>query len=105
MTRLTSDLGAGPVFEPVAGLASGLGAGLVFGLVAGLAGVFGLVLGLDSAWGRLGLARLWLAWHGHQPPRLMAFLADAHERGILRQAGAVWEFRHANLQRRLANRP
>jgi hypothetical protein len=30
------------------------------------------------------------------------FLADAHEnRGLLRQAGAVYEFRHESLQRRL----
>jgi hypothetical protein len=53
----------------------------------------------------LGLARLWLAGRGHLPLHLMTFLADAHARGVLRQAGAVWEFRHANLQRRLANHP
>jgi hypothetical protein len=35
----------------------------------------------------------------------MTFLADAHQRGVLRQAGAVYEFRHVELQRRLATRP
>ena len=35
---------------------------------------------------------------------LMGFLADAHRRGVLRQAGAVYQFRHIELQHRLANR-
>lgn len=35
----------------------------------------------------------------------MAFLADAHEhRGVLRQIGPTYQFRHLELQRRLANR-
>jgi hypothetical protein len=34
----------------------------------------------------------------------MDFLADAHKRGVLRQAGAVYQFRHIELQYRLANR-
>jgi hypothetical protein len=33
----------------------------------------------------------------------MIFLDDAH-RGVLRQAGAVYQFRHRELQRRLATR-
>ena len=28
----------------------------------------------------------------------MTFLADAHQRGVLRQAGAVYQFRHIALQ-------
>jgi hypothetical protein len=33
------------------------------------------------------------------------FLADAHRnRGALRQVGVVYQFRHLDLQRRLANR-
>jgi hypothetical protein len=35
----------------------------------------------------------------------MGFLADAHRRGVLRQAGAVYQFRHIELQHRLATRP
>ena len=35
----------------------------------------------------------------------MSFLADAHRRGVLRQAGAVYQFRHIELQHRLATRP
>jgi GTPase SAR1 family protein len=81
------------------GLTDALESALYFGLIVGSTGV------LDSAWGQLGLARLWLAAQGQMPLRLMTFLEDAHARGVLRQAGAVYEFRHANLQRRLANRP
>ncbi|MCK9932779.1 hypothetical protein MXD62_37535 [Frankia sp. Mgl5] len=51
------------------------------------------------------MARLWLAARRKQPLHLIDFLADAYDRGVLRQAGAVWEFRHASLQRHLANRP
>ncbi|WP_157845193.1 MULTISPECIES: hypothetical protein [Pseudofrankia] len=51
------------------------------------------------------LTRAWLAARGRLPRDLMAFLADAHEnRGVLRQAGAAYQFRHVELQRRLANR-
>ncbi|MFP3964923.1 NACHT domain-containing protein [Actinomadura fulvescens] len=38
------------------------------------------------------------------PFRLMAFLSDAHRLGILRQVGPVYQFRHAQIQERLAQR-
>lgn len=38
------------------------------------------------------------------PWPLMGFLADAHRRGVLRRAGAIYQFRHIELQHRLANR-
>lgn len=31
----------------------------------------------------------------------MGFLADAHDRGVLRRVGAVHQFRHIELQHRL----
>jgi hypothetical protein len=34
----------------------------------------------------------------------MAFLSDAHARGVLRQAGAFYQFRSIELQRQLARR-
>lgn len=43
-------------------------------------------------------SRGWLPWH------LWTFLEDAHRRGVLRQAGTVWQFRHALLQNYLARR-
>ena len=70
----------------------------------------GLVLGLSAAlhrtaWGDFTLSRLYLAarHRGALPRHLMAFLTDAHQaRGVLRQVGPVHQFRHIDLQRRLA---
>ncbi len=36
------------------------------------------------------------------PWRLMTFLDDAHRRGVLRQSGAYYEFRHVRLLAHLA---
>ena len=69
-------------------------------LVIGTA-VFGT---FRAAWLYYQIARILLAMHGCLPWQLMAFLADAHRRGVLRQAGAVYQFRHIELQRRLASR-
>jgi hypothetical protein len=89
------------------GFGAGAATGLAVGPAAGLASafVYGTAIALAGAWGRWCVARGWLACRGQLPPRLMAFLLDAHDRGVLRQVGAVWQFRHANLQRHLASRP
>ncbi|MFD8639294.1 NACHT domain-containing protein [Streptomyces zaomyceticus] len=55
-----------------------------------------------SAWGRFTVARWWLASTGRLPGRLTEFLADAHRRGVLRQTGGVYRFRHIELRRSLA---
>ncbi|WP_404189262.1 NACHT domain-containing protein [Streptomyces tauricus] len=55
-----------------------------------------------SAWGRFLVARTWLAVTGRLPWRLVAFLDEAHQRGVLRQSGAGFEFRHLRLQAQLA---
>ncbi|MGW4874631.1 NACHT domain-containing protein [Streptomyces chartreusis] len=82
-------------------LAAGVGGGLALGLAGRLAGKFqtGLV---GSAWSWFLLTRVWLALQGKLPWRLLRFLDDAHRRGVLRQAGAVYQFRHARLQDYLA---
>jgi hypothetical protein len=64
---------------------------------------FGLVIGLlqtetSTAW----LAFVLLAVRWHTPLSLMRFLEDAHQRGVLRTVGPVYQFRHARLQDRLA---
>jgi len=82
-------------------LANGLGIGLAVGFATGL--TLGFV---QAAWGAFTITRWWLALRGRLPWRLMGFLADAHEhRGVLRQVGAVYQLRHAQLQRHLANHP
>ncbi|MFJ4526192.1 NACHT domain-containing protein [Streptomyces sp. NPDC088810] len=95
----------------VSGLAAGLLAGIAtdpifdrifIGLIAAL--LVGLSFGCTlSGWWKFVLVRLTLGVLRKTPLRLMGFLADAHERrGVLRQSGAVYQFRHRNLQRHLA---
>ncbi len=61
----------------------------------------GLLL-ITRAWFRFGVVRAVLGVRGHLPWRLVRFLADARSRGLLRQAGGVYQFRHIRLQERLA---
>lgn len=56
-----------------------------------------------TAWGQLAVARVWLALTGRLPWRIMTFLDEAHCRGVLRQSGAHYEFRHLRMQQRLAS--
>ncbi|HEX5121389.1 MAG TPA: hypothetical protein VFW65_39920 [Pseudonocardiaceae bacterium] len=53
---------------------------------------------LVSAYARFTVARLVLAAGGTLPWRLLAFLDDARDRGVLRQYGAIYQFRHQHLQ-------
>jgi hypothetical protein len=97
-------------------LAAGVAAGYLVGAMAGAGATAGIAaaagagvgIGLSArqtAWPSYLLTMGWLAL-GHRLPRsLMGFLADAHQRGVLRQAGAVYQFRHIELQHRLATRP
>jgi nucleoside phosphorylase len=88
-----------------------LRAGIVGGTVAIVDGplvgfAFGMSLLVASviftAWGRFTAVRFWYAISGQLPWRLMSFLEDAARRGVLRQDGPVYQFRHARLQDRLA---
>ncbi|WLW56280.1 NACHT domain-containing protein [Streptomyces sp. YU58] len=63
----------------------------------------GLAVGMrQAAWGHYAVARCCLALRLKVPYDLMGFLADAHDRGVLRRVGAVYQFRHIELQHRLA---
>ncbi|WP_285229387.1 trypsin-like peptidase domain-containing protein [Streptomyces benahoarensis] len=90
-----------------AGLSQGPVRGVLAGLVFGLEGAFGGGLGYGlsfTAWGQwVALARIWLPLTGRAPWALIAFLDDARRRGVLRRAGAVYQFRHASLQDHLAH--
>jgi transcriptional regulator with XRE-family HTH domain len=77
--------------------------GLSFGLIGGAGGAFGYALAL-TAWGQWAVfARVWLPLTGRLPAAVPAFLEDAYQRGVLRRAGAVYQFRHARLQDHLAH--
>lgn len=87
------------LFTPTRGVAAGLTTTAVVALVIGiLAGVSA------RAWGRwVIVTRFWLPLTGRLPWRLTRFLTDAHRLGVLRQVGAVYQFRHARLQAYLAH--
>ena len=53
---------------------------------------------LRFPWAAFVVTRCRLALTGLLPLRLMTFFADAWRRGVLRQAGGVYQFRHAHLQ-------
>ena len=72
----------------------GRGRALGVGLLAGLAGLRDLA--------SLPSPLVQLAGRRRTPVRLMRFLNDARERGVLRTVGPVYQFRHARLQDRLA---
>jgi serine/threonine protein kinase len=79
---------------------TGIGPGLSYGLAFGCA--VAAITMLPRAWGTYTVNRICLALRGQLPWRLMAFLTDAHRRGVLRQSGGVYQFRHARLQHQLA---
>ena len=101
-------LSAGGIGSAAYGVATGVAFGCVFpstkSTVFGLAvgGTLGFLLGimivLPKAWGSFLYSRFCLAACCRLPWRLMLFLEDAHNRGVLRQAGPVYQFRHATLQ-------
>jgi hypothetical protein len=100
----TTFLAMGSAAAITFGLGGGLGVWVGVGVGAAIA--VGLGVGfLQATYGRFLVARCWLALCRRLPWRLMGFLADAHrKRGVLRQVGAVYQFRHAELQRRLSNK-
>ncbi|MCA6092198.1 helix-turn-helix domain-containing protein [Streptomyces sp. SCA3-4] len=110
------------VWAPTFGLLVGFGAGVAIrflpallgpiawntvssikmGLISGLCGALSYSLSL-TAWGQwVVFSRIWLPLTGRLPWSVVGFLEDAYERGVLRQAGAVYQFRHARLQDHLA---
>ncbi|TQK42523.1 NACHT domain-containing protein [Streptomyces sp. SLBN-118] len=98
---LAVGLAVGLGFGIVVALVNGFALGVTSGLATGLA--VGLGLGTLTAWGRwVVLVRIWLPLTGRLPWAVNAFLDDAYQRGVLRQVGAVYQFRHARLRDRLA---
>ncbi|MFD9408093.1 XRE family transcriptional regulator [Streptomyces sp. NPDC059989] len=77
--------------------------GVFFGAVTGLAGAFSYAFAF-TAWGQwVILSRFWLPLTGRLPWDTVAFLDDAYRRGVLRQTGAVYQFRHSRLQHHLGD--
>ena len=76
--------------------------GIIVGVVGGVSIALSYALAF-TAWGQwMVLSRVTLPLAGRLPWALTTFLDDAYQRGVLRQAGAVYQFRHARLQRHLS---
>ncbi|MEV8508335.1 NACHT domain-containing protein [Actinoplanes sp. NPDC051475] len=56
-------------------------------------------------WLRFAWTKLFLAMTRRLPLRMVAFMEDAHRRGVLRRSGATYEFRHSTFLRYLGSRP
>ena len=101
-------LAAAPATALIFGLIGGvrsdsIGMGIVDGLL--VAPIPGLMASwYQMAWTPYTVARVRLALSRRLPWSLMSPLDDAHNRGVLRQAGAVYQFQHIKLQRWLADR-
>ncbi|WP_229074915.1 WD40 repeat domain-containing protein [Actinoplanes sp. DH11] len=67
--------------------------------------VVGILVLLTHAWPRYLAVRAVLVLRGRLPWNLPRFLRYARQRGLLRQSGGTYQFRHARLQERLAGRP
>jgi hypothetical protein len=98
----------GALAAALAGVTAGppaTGSGFLRGWLVGLG--YGTTYALfGRAWGRwLIYARLPMLLGRRHPVRLLTFWEDAHRRGVLRQAGAVYQFRHAHLLEHLATQP
>jgi NACHT domain len=95
---LTSGLILGGIYGFFVGPLLGCGDGIILAIVVGT----GWALSL-TAWGQwVVFARLWLPLTGRLPWAAAAFLDDGHQRGVLRQSGAIYQFRHTRLQDHLA---
>ncbi|TQE38092.1 NACHT domain-containing protein [Streptomyces ipomoeae] len=104
-TVLTQMLAVGLVIGVGFGITVWFFNGLVPGIASGLAA--GITVGFGfctlTAWGRwVVLVRVWLPLTGRLPSAVHAFLDDAHRRGVLRQVGPVYQFRHARLRDHLS---
>jgi DNA polymerase III delta prime subunit len=92
----TSGVAFGLAYGPRSALVHALGFGIGYALGDRYQGIGA------TAWGRYMVAKAWLALQGRLPWRLMGFLGDVHKHELLRQVGAVYQFRHVRLQERLA---
>jgi hypothetical protein len=69
--------------------------------VAGMASAGRLAAGWGAPWTSYTIVRVWLSLTRRLPWRLMGALRDAHRRGVVRQTGSMYQFRHDIVQAHL----
>jgi hypothetical protein len=98
----------GVAFGLAVWVAFGLASGVVVGFASGIA--LGIVAGIAAGATDVNFfmpacaAFVLISSERQGPVRMMHFLEDARRRGVLRTAGAVYQFRHASLQDVLAKK-
>ena len=98
---LVVGIGNGAVMGVIDGMIQGPVMGFAFATVGGFTILVGGVL-TETGWGQWVLyCRVWLPLTGQLPWRMCEFLRDAHRRGVLRQIGGLYQFRHESLQARI----
>jgi hypothetical protein len=104
-TAIRGGLALGVISGTALGIIDGIFQGAVMGLAFAVVG--GVTIGAggilsETAWGQwVVFCRVWLPLTGKLPWRARAFLDDAHQRGVLRQTGGIYQFRHSRLQARI----
>jgi hypothetical protein len=102
LRNLLGGVAGGLAVGLIAGAALGHGDSVIIGVITGTLGGLAVGMAAANAWIGYRIAHLWLAVQGKIPWRLITFLDDSYKRGLLRQSGAAYQFRHDHLQRRLA---
>jgi len=82
------------------GVVFGIALGPLFAVVALVALIVSVALTV-SMWGAFTVCRVWLALTGMCPLGIMSFLNEAYVRGVLRQVGGSYQFRHTELKEAL----
>jgi hypothetical protein len=82
------------------GVVYGIALGPFFGAIALVALTVSVAVAV-SVWAAFNVSRVWLALTGMVPMQIMAFLYEAYCRGVLRQVGGSYQFRHTELKEAL----
>ncbi|RRR98536.1 hypothetical protein [Glycomyces terrestris] len=89
-------------YGTIGAVSGGIRLDVVDGVLLAL-GTVSTVIALN-VWYRSLWARLWLGVTGRLPYRVMRFLENAAQLGVLRRTGAVYRFRHERIQTYLASK-
>jgi hypothetical protein len=101
---LDRDRGGSLIVAGTAGVAFAVVYGIALGPVFALVALVALTVAVSltvSMWGAFNVSRVWLAKNGMFPLTVMSFLNDAYVRGVLRQVGGSYQFRHTELKEAL----
>jgi hypothetical protein len=101
---LKRDRAGSLIVAVTAGIAFAVVFGVALGSLIGVVAFVALTVTVSltvSMWAAFNVSRIWLASTGMLPMQIMGFLDEAYRRGILRQDGGSYQFRHIELKEAL----